>query len=266
MNRRKVSSFRELNEILGDNKRKVSNYIDTGYLRMQAECGKVYVEECSIGTLVLSDEGEHYYLFYFLSDEVAFELPTYEKPIICEVFYRNRNVDFSFIEHSGFNYYATFGRMGKKSTLNKQQELMPATKEALKMIREQFDCYADSIPRDEASFISENYEIRYEGTKGVLVYDIKNRVSSMNYIFVQNESRGEGIAGKLVEQYFESTGNLVNRYVLWVNERNETAIHLYERYGYQMDGMKKIVWKKDGDVCANKCNGILVEKCKKISG
>ena len=259
MSKIKISSFQELNEALGDNKRRVSNYIDTGYLRMQAERGNVYVEDCSAGKLVLADEGEHYYLYYFLLDEQAFELPVYEKPLICEIFYRNCNTDFSFIEQSGFDRYATFSRMAKKSVSSLQKELVPATKEALKIIREKFDCYADSIPGDEESFVSENYEIRYEGNKGMLVYDIKNRVSNMNYVFVPEEYRGKGIAGKLVEQYFECTGSLVNRYVLWVNEKNETAIYLYERYGYQMDGMKKIVWKKDGDVCANKCNGVLME-------
>lgn len=246
----KISSSEEMRSVLGELKKSISNYIDTGYLYKRAEAGNVSIVENDKGKILLSDEGRYYSLFYFLKEEVPFLVPQCDKTLICELFYRKTEQEFSFLEESGFERYASFQRMARKSEQEQCGEMIPVSREAFDIIRREFDCYADSIPKDEIDFLAEHYEITMQENQGMLVYDIKNRVSTLKYIYVPMNSRNQGNAGKLIEKYFLDTGALVNRYVLWVNEKNEKAIRLYEKCGYQSDGMKKIVWKKDGEtVC-----------------
>lgn len=242
----RVSSSEEMRSILGELKKGTSNYIDTGYLYQRADTGNVFLVENEKGTVLLSDEGNYYGLYYFLQEEVAFSVPQCDKPVICELFFRKTEQNFSFLEESGFERYASFQRMARKSLQDQCGEMVRVSRESFDIIRREFDCYADSIPKDQVDFFDEHYEITMQENQGILVYDIKNRVSTLKYIYVPMNNRNKGNAGKMIEQYFMKTGALVNRYVLWVNEKNENAIRLYEKYGYQSDGMKKIVWKKDG--------------------
>lgn len=247
----RLFSFRELNNALGTLKRGVSNCIDIGYLERQSDAGNVYIEQSNTKKMVFVDEKEYYRLYYFLLSEEPFVFPYCKKEVVCETFFRKEEGDFSFLKESGFNFYAAYHRRVRKSELETSKAGISATEETLEIVKKNFDKYADYTMKNIEQFLEENYELRTSDNKGVLVYDVKNKISTLKYFYVDKDSRNEGIGGKLLRKYLECVGGNIHKYILWVNDNNEPAIHLYEKYGYRPDGMKKIVWKKDGESHAN---------------
>lgn len=60
--------------------------------------------------------------------------------------------------------------------------------------------------------------------------------------------RGKGIGGELVAnaiQWAKGTG-MVSRIELFVFERNEVAIHLYRKYGFEVEGRRRRAIYRDG--------------------
>lgn len=225
--------------------RKVTNCIDVAYLRKQIQKGNVYAEEQANGMVFLVDRESHYLLFYFLLESVALNVPVLDKPLVCEEFCRGEDTS-AVMEASEFSLYSSYCRMGKRGSGGENAAHEPATREALLMVQEYFDSYSDSLPtkEEETEFLEEHYEISCIKPSGVLLYDIKNAVSTLKYITVRTQEREKGLAGVLMERYFEKTAGEAKRYLLWVNEKNEAALKLYHRFGYRADGFRKVVWGK----------------------
>lgn len=225
--------------------RKVTNCIDVAYLRKQIQKGNVYAEEQTNGMVFLVDRESHYLLFYFLLEPIALNIPIPHKPLVCEEFCRG-DVTSAVMEASEFSIFSSYCRMGKRGSGGEKVAQEHATQDALSMVQEYFNSYSDSLPTKEevGEFLEEHYEISCIKPSGILLYDIKKAVSTLKYITVRPQERGKGLAGTLMEQYFEKTAGEAKRYLLWVNEKNEAALKLYHRFGYQADGFRKVVWEK----------------------
>lgn len=59
-------------------------------------------------------------------------------------------------------------------------------------------------------------------------------------IVVRKDKRQKGIGTKLLNEIFEVTKRLnIQSITLEVNEKNQSAINLYQRFGFQQVGLRK---------------------------
>ena len=244
----RLVSETELNRYLSGDFKRVTNCVDTMYLMQQAKLGKLYLEEQEKGVIFLVEKKLFYSLYYCLTEPVSLQLPTMSKEIFCEVFGRDENAGEEVLGVSGFEQYASYCRMGRKGAEREPEEEIianPAQKKTLEIIKNTFDCYSDCLPEEneEVLFLNENYEISIN-EKNVLIYDVKNSVSTLKYICVDILERQKGMGTYLLKEYIRRTSGKARRYLLWVKEQNIAAQKLYDKFGYCTDGFKKIVWKK----------------------
>ena len=242
----KLITEAEIDEYIKGDLRRVSNCINVAYLIQQARLGYAYVENQEKGVALLIERKDFYSLYYFLAQPEVLKLPLTQKEIFCEVFSRQDNGGADVLEASGFSKYSSYCRMSKKGTEGIAEEHEVVKKGTMEIIQAKFDHYADCLPAGEEQelFMKENFEICAFGGKGILIYDIKDFVSTLKYIFVDETDRNKGIAGALLEEYLKKTAGSAKRYLLWVNEQNRVALNLYNKYGYRTDGFKKMVWKR----------------------
>ena len=72
-----------------------------------------------------------------------------------------------------------------------------------------------------------------------LHYRRQGNTTEMRHLAVLPEARGRGLARALIAAYLEREGNQLSR--VWVGTDNVTALHLYESFGYRLDGWHSIV-------------------------
>lgn len=236
----------EISRYIEGNLKRVTNCLDLTYLYQQARLGRVVAIEQENGVILLVNRGAFYSLFYFLSKPEVIKCPSLSKKVFCEVFCRQENSGEEVLEHSGFSIYASYCRMWKKGIVGNGTAHVGMKKSTLKFIQTEFDPYSDSLPilEEEDLFLSENFELKILNEQAVLVYDLKNGISTLKYILVHEEIRGEGVADMLLQEYLNKTAGSAKRYLLWVRENNNIAINLYDKYQYKRDGFRKIVWEK----------------------
>ena len=103
------------------------------------------------------------------------------------------------------------------------------------------DFWTPTVLKDELSSIS-SYYIIYKDHQDILGFAgikfILDETHIMN-IVTRKDKRNLGIGSKLLEVLIEKARNNTSLITLEVNVQNKTAIHLYEKYGFEKVGKRK---------------------------
>lgn len=74
----------------------------------------------------------------------------------------------------------------------------------------------------------------------------KPGIFELRYLYVSPEQRGGGIGQSLLADYLEKAVSEKNRCLLWVKKCNKVALSLYEKHGFNVDGLKCFVFLRKG--------------------
>lgn len=107
----------------------------------------------------------------------------------------------------------------------------------------------DSIDICDYKFSHNDFEKVYgyyieNNLVGIIDFSIIYDRIEINYIFVKKEYRKQGIASKMME-YIISYNLGIS---LEVNEENESAIKLYEKYGFKKEAIRKNYYGKNNGI------------------
>ena len=171
---------------------------------------------------------------------------------VCDVIAKSPiNVQLkNFLNTSGFKNYCQLNKMsmnvssvdlkiaGYNITRAKNKDISGINE----IFENNFDRFSERPPNiSEIEGAIQNADIycKFDGFGNIMgFYWCKNMkfLSELRYLFVNEKCRGFGIGKELLSNYFFNTSN-INRKQLWVLENNLSAINLYQKYGYEFDGL-----------------------------
>lgn len=96
-------------------------------------------------------------------------------------------------------------------------------------------------------------EFDENGIVGYIIANILADETELLRIAVKKEKQNQGIAGRLLQVYFEAMPEC-KRFLLEVRAENASARHLYEKFGYREIATRKNYYKNPVD------NAIIYEK------
>lgn len=156
----------------------------------------------------------------------------------------------------GFKRYANLNKMSlsRKGQIDSPQEsVISCTYNDFSFLRNtfdrQFDRLSERYPTDKElldalgngsvfKFVDNNRAL------GFYWADTKRFLSEVRYFYVQHGSRGVGVGKAMLEHHLFTTQS-VKKNQLWVLEDNSAAIALYEKFGYQLDGLQTLIFLRD---------------------
>lgn len=111
------------------------------------------------------------------------------------------------------------------------------------MLYETFDILSDRLPsqKDLGVFIEQKSIIveKVSGNiVGCIIFEDKKRSSYVRSICIKSNYRNQGIGKKLFNRYISQHLGNTQKFELWVEEGNNYAIRLYEKLGYQDEGLR----------------------------
>jgi len=207
-----------------------------------------------------------FYYFLAAGDSDFFLQNNIDYDLVCDVLDRaplDLKLD-NFLAINSFKEYAKLKKMCltndsiyKRSELNIKLVESRNIKSISKLFKNNFDSFSERPPDiDEIEFAIKNKEIYCKVSKlgeimGFFWNSNKKFLSELRYLFVVEKYRGQGIGRELLKEYFIKTSN-INRKQLWVLENNNSAIRLYESFGFKFDGLVDYIYVKKNKILGTK--------------
>lgn len=254
---KKVDNIEQLHSLINKfflRKTLTNNYLLTDSYEKFINDGKLYYvsSESNVGLLVRKQD--FFRLYYMLNNPEENIQINCDLPIVTEIIYRGinnqPNAQFEYWLKHDFRMHLTRDNMicsydGTELPDSVTDELLikyASTKAEILYTKKIIDESLDKFTGDILSFeevtdfaLNNCILIAYSDNQpaGILQFDIKNSVVWLGHICVDSNFRGKGIAKALVKRYFRDNfqGNLT-KYQLWVLNDNQSALALYNRFGF----------------------------------
>ncbi len=248
----------ELMEQFGGNQALSNNYMLQDELAAHIDSGQLfYLQQAQNAAFLLKKRG-FYRLYYYLNVlSQPFEIVTGE-PVVQEILYRGerhfpeKEVGFwkenGFQEHLGRDCYfakptevAAFAEDTFLETQISIESLHQAAhlEEARQMIEDYLDPYTgDILSLTEVQQYAQRNElfgVFAEGQlAGILQAEFKQKTYWLGHMVVKAAYRGRKLSTLLLKHYFRQGLQLdCRQFQLWVINNNNSALSLYQKYGFQ---------------------------------
>jgi hypothetical protein len=111
----------------------------------------------------------------------------------------------------------------------------------LRLLESSFDCYADQLPTpyelEQALSERQVLAIKSGGDlAAMLFFETRGLTSTVRFWAVATPFRCRRFGAASMRYYF-ALNSVVQRFILWVTETNDTALDRYRHYGYVPDGL-----------------------------
>lgn len=225
---------------------------------------KIFAEHMNNGICFLCDVGDFYNLYFYLPDGIEIRYKQKDKPVVINFVYRNssqtdalRGVKEKWIV-GGFSRYKSYRRMsldaGSGETISRENQLIQNCAytvtfaqnqhldELLTLWRNTLDIYSNAMPsKEEMERLLDTQQVlciqdHNRHVIAALQMQAENKICSIQHVAVDEKHRRRGLAKILLNYGFAESRN-INRYILWVEDKNIPAIHLYLEFGFKYDGM-----------------------------
>ena len=228
---------------------------------------RIFWEANANGVVFLCEEMDFYYLYFYISEPLQFDTPVQfeplDKPIVIDLagteaqwLHSLVKVEEFWITH-GFKHYKNYKRLSLDlplgdrrsiyqldldTTLYKLAYAQPSDIQDLyDLWRNTLDIYSTPLPDDdEMHELVNNMHILCVFTKenklaGATVQKINGKTCFIWHMAVSEEHRRRGLAMALLV-YSILENSHVQRYYVWVYERNTSVINLDLAVGFRFDG------------------------------
>lgn len=220
--------------------------------------------------LLFENHEKYHKLYYFLSgskpsidlkNQLTEELEKYDL-VTADIITRNikNNLyDLFFLEEIlGFVEYQKYVRKNCKEpkvtnckkTLNLCNAGQIDIKTIHSMMLKNFDYLTSTLPSlGELEKMIENSQVIkavfQDDIAGYLIYEHEGVKSYLRNICVNKNYRNNGIAKQLITKYVEIESFKTDLFFLWVESSNKEALSLYEKLGYENDGLLDYIFIKN---------------------
>jgi len=197
-------------------------------------------------------------LYFYVNDLNNIETSFDEKPLFIELFVKPEKQEgwSRPFENKGFIKYSTYICMSAtpqsilvpESIEDERFKIIPDTdmKYFKEILFANFDLVTDRLPEEWEydDFFSRMYMFKAVDTEsnkipGFITYSIDNITSIGEYMHIDNDYRGLGLAKSLYSCYLKNTVDHVKRYINWVDQNNSVAISMYLSMGYKHDALRR---------------------------
>lgn len=225
-------------------------------IQKKIDSGTFYCHPLEKGLLLLEDCGSFYRCYYYLG-ECAPAPVELEKDAVIELPFTSalnekQAKQIRMIEQMGF-------RLGRESSLMRvsadaiRTELPENDRcafseqsdadEILRLIYSTFNPLYSFLPTAEelAQAIEEKrvFVVRDQRRAvGVLVSSLSKKIATLHLLAVNPEYRGKGLGRLLCDFYHKHYRADAAAFQHWVDLKNEPAIHMYEKFGYEFTSRK----------------------------
>lgn len=203
-------------------------------------------------------------LYCFLEKDIkeVLCLPEFEKPLILEyvALKGKEQKPFSW-EQMGLSFYKERSRyhlLTKKIDWNEhdvgdERDVLYASldlaEEILNLMHTSFEPYASLLPdlkELEEDILNERVIVRMQDGNlcGFLRFSVEKQVLKFMQIVVLEFAQGQKVGTNLIIDCFYEMKEQIKKYILWVDEENLSAMHLYTKMGFLPDGRIIKVFKK----------------------
>jgi GNAT superfamily N-acetyltransferase len=226
----------------------------------------IFWEKVSDGIVFLCEEREFFYLFFYFykqqneQDDLKFEKPN--KPVVINLpYFESSNPEsLSGIEkqwiRSGFCDYKIYRHMmlrAENQLINEENILFDSSKykitfakaeqyvEIENLWKQTLDPFSTALPNgNELLNLLEKKQIicvydREEKVVAVLQPQLNGKVCMIKHLVVDENHRNNGLATALLLTFISNRKD-INKYSLWVDEKNDPAKMLYLKVGFNFDG------------------------------
>lgn len=259
----------EFSDLVRTFKKKYGKLVTNCYLmpkeiEQKAQAGKISVY-CTEGFLYfLIDELDYYRMYFYLPKDGKIEMEQPDKPVVLDFVQKQgravsgQEVLYRLFEDYGFKEHKTYQRMCLNIQENTgwesmNQELPPEyhqgygkesmSEDMLELWREELDIYSTPLPDEK------NLKQDIEAKNIIIVTDKTGHLCAVNsinqygeacmqqHLAVKREHRRNGLARLLCCKMIEIMKKAgVKKLYLWVDVKNEAALNLYIKCGYQKEG------------------------------
>ena len=252
---KKVESYSEISEAVMRHfgRTTVTNcFIDKGSYEREIAAGTLYAEENTEGLYIFrARDGFRILNFYLNSPES--ELIPLPSDTVCEIAYRDRDEGLKKVsarlKEDGADHLFTRVRLMRKGEISEvcNEHISTALPEeaetVMALLKRSFDNRTGCIPTSDAlsADIIENHVLVYKQNGeiiGLLHFNEDKNTSEIRHVAVDENHRGEGIASALVKAYVSLHDKKCR---VWAREDYASARRVYEKNGYETDGMKSYV-------------------------
>lgn len=229
-----------------------NNYlVKDEYIKLLNE-DKLYYLSTSSNLCILVKKSTCYRLYYIINDPKELFKIDSEGNYAIEILFRGGSYPVEHIRYwqdNGFKIHLQRDMYEAKIVMPFDYQLSNniqidnrISREDAICIKTLFDSYFDKYTGDfltdlELDAIIQNKEmyVAYVNNKpvGGLHYYLKNKVMWLGHIAVDASILNQGIARNLLYKWINENCASVNRFALWVQSQNDTAIHLYKTFGFK---------------------------------
>lgn len=231
-------------------------YSDTEKTTSWIQRGQLYFDETEAGVLLYRKKDAFFHLYYFtpslndLQTLLTMDLPI--EQLVVDIIGKPQHTAaiVQFFSDAGFTLRTTLQRFIRihrddsefyQPSAEVEAAVAGEAVEITALFTENFDALSEQVPtlEDVESLIAEGkvFVVRDQtGIKGFLVRTNTGQTTVLNNFLVRPDSRGEKIGSKLLKHYIFETKD-TKRMMLWVKADNETAIGVYEKYGYKKEDL-----------------------------
>ena len=220
---------------------------------------------------LLLKKGLYYKAFYYLNNLEAEAIQWPVLPVVLEILYRGKDnypsSTITFWETQGFKKHlardfmtATLQAPPEKPVADTNIKIVKASSESeaifaldcMKTALDPFTGDQKTIKELSSAMADKNLYVAYYGSlpAGFFRQEIRNEITYLGHLVVDDAFRGKGIAQQLVYRFLaDSFKGTPSRYQLWVIKNNAGALNLYKKFGFLYAGkstqsMLKIVSDK----------------------
>lgn len=265
----KISSFGQLSELMLEVRREKRGFITNFYPdehihQAWIETGSLFYEKRGVTIFLLHSCPSYANLFFITPSAEDLRLGLSEavfpkKELFLEIIGIKEKLAsvLETVQDAGFNLFRTLGRMWKpteKALLPKDGDVEYAeeedAKDILNLLTRSFDVRVESIPSEQEI----GYMIRRNGVLicrssekellGCLLFDRTPSTLHLRFWVTSSSVRGNNVGSRLMHRFLYE-GNSSKRQILWVMQDNETAIKIYEHYGFKPDNMYDFIMAKN---------------------
>jgi len=219
-----------------------------------------YEREIKDGTLFLAEKEDSLFFlreregfrrlnFYLNSPDVP--LSPFPADTVCEIPYRDRDEGLKAVSRrmqdtGAKKLFSRIRMTGKAGEHTPSERISPAVfgefAEVRALLEGAFDRRTGCLPtagelRDDIA-AGRVFVYRQDGIKGLLHFTEEKNTTELRHLAVDGRVRGQGVGSTLVETYLAVREG---RARVWVRDDNTPALRVYEKNGYEPDGMKSDV-------------------------
>lgn len=223
---------------------------------------------CYEGIVVLihSLDGIHK-MYYFLEDmdiliphlvgKIREDMKEYQD-VVGTVVARIPDKNVSVLERLEFRSYKEYIRKQMPAGAMDWCEAVPMTEIAgvrdlddiYQLLHGTFDVMSDHLVSRQELYafleLSQVLKVSINGElAGVLLFESFGKKSYLRSICVNDKYRGRKVGSSLLKGYIGRNQKKTKLFYLWVENTNERAICLYERFGYKDDGLREYIYLYD---------------------